>query len=245
VSRNELRARYIGSLFGLGWVVIYPVTLLALYALVYLFIFQVKPTDMGSVQYVLYIFAGLIPFMAISEALSSGVTAVVTHRAVLVNTVFPIELVPVKSVLLAQGSLIVGLVVTTLGVIFSQGFSLTMLVAPLLWLLLILFLTGILWIVSVVNIVFRDLQYIINLAITILMFASPIAYTPSMVPQSLKLIILLNPFAYFITAFQNVLVMHTLPTLLNMIILLVLSFGTLWIGGIFFERFIVYMADHV
>src|SRR5579871_1260498 len=213
VTRSELQARYAGSLLGLGWVILYPVALLGLYAVVYLLILQIQPAGLDPTQYVLYIFAGLVPFLTISESLAAGVGAVVANKAVLANTVFPIELVPVKAVLLSQGSLVVGLIMTTLGAILFQGFSLTILVAPILWVLLMLFMTGLLWILAVINIIFRDMQYLINLLLSILMFASPIAYTPAMVPQGLKFFIIINPFTYFITAFQKVLVLNTLPTL--------------------------------
>jgi lipopolysaccharide transport system permease protein len=200
---------------------------------------------MESVQYVLYIFAGLVPFLTISESLSAGVISIVANKAVLSSTVFPVELVPVKAVLLSQGPLIVGLTVTTLAAILTQGFSLTMLALPILWLLLMLFITGILWVLAIVNIVVRDLQYIIGVVVTILMFASPIAYTPSMVPSSLKIVIFLNPFAYFITAFQKVLVLGTLPTLSEFAILIGLSVGMLWLGGYFFKLVKSYMVDYV
>jgi lipopolysaccharide transport system permease protein len=245
VTRSELRARYAGSLLGLGWVIIYPVALLSIYSVVYLFILRVKPAEMESTQYVLYIFAGLVPFLTISESLAAGVGSVVANKAVLANTVFPIELVPVKMVLLSQGSLVIGLIVTTVGAILLQGFSLTLFVAPILWILLMFFITGLLWILAVINIIFRDLQYLINLLVSILMFASPIAYTPSMVPEGLKVLIILNPFTYFITAFQKVLVLHTLPNLLEVLVLLILSFGTLWLGGLFFSRVIASMIDYV
>ena len=245
VTRSELYGRYAGSLLGLGWVILYPLALLSVYSVVYLFIFQVRPVELEPVQYVLYIFAGLVPFLTISESLSAGVGSVVANKAVLTNTVFPIELVPVKAVLLSQGSLLVGLIVTTVGSILFQGFSLTIFLAPLLWVLLMLFITGLLWILAVVNIIFRDLQYIINLLVTILMFASPIAYTPSMVPEGLKFLIVINPFTYFITAFQKVLVLGILPSVLEVMVLLILSLGVLWVGGLFFGRVIAYMVDYV
>src|SRR5262249_12954536 len=80
-----------------------------IYAVVYLVVLRVEVPGLSPVQYVLLIFAGLVPFLMTAEALTLGVTAVVANRSVLNNTVFPIDLAPAKSVLLAQMPMVVGL----------------------------------------------------------------------------------------------------------------------------------------
>src|SRR5262245_54875470 len=102
VRRNGLKSRYAGSVVGQGWAVLTPILLLGISGVVYLVIFRVQVPGLSPVQYVLMIFAGLVPFLMTSEALTLGVNSVVANRSVLNNTVFPIDLAPPKSVLLAQ-----------------------------------------------------------------------------------------------------------------------------------------------
>src|SRR5260370_23455236 len=73
VTRNELVARYAGSVLGVGWALLTPLVMMAIYAVVYLVIFRVQVPGLTPGQYVLFIFAGLVPFLMTSEALGSGV----------------------------------------------------------------------------------------------------------------------------------------------------------------------------
>jgi len=78
-----------------------------------------------------------------------------------------------------------------------------------------------------------------------LMIASPIAYTPEMVPPGLKMLIILNPFAYFVIAYQKLLVLGQLPPLWEILVLVTISTGTFLVGGYFFSRAKLVLIDYV
>ena len=245
VTWNELRARYAGSLFGVWWAALSPLLILAIYSVVYLFIFQVRPIGLDPLKYVLYIFSGLTPYLMVAETLSLGVSSVVTNKAVLSNTVFPIDLAPAKAVLMSQITTIVGFLVIILVTLFTQGLSWTVVLLPVIWVLFLLFLIGVNWVLSLINIVFRDMQYLISVLLMMLMIASPIAYTPDMIPDALKILIIVNPFAYFFSAFQKVLILGQVPDFVNSVILVILSLGAFMLGGLFFHRAKQVMIDYV
>ncbi len=245
VARTELKARYAGSIFGLGWAVAFPLLMLIIYALVYLIIFQIRVPGLSPLQYVLLIFSGLVPFFTTSEALVSGVSSVVSNKSVLSNTVFPIDLTPVKAVLLSQVTMVVGLSVIIMVLIVTSSLSWTIVLLPIIWGLQILALIGLTWILSLINLVFRDLQTLIGLLLFILMVVSPIAYTPEMVPTSLKPLVILNPFAYFVMAYQQILVLGQLPVWWNMLGVLVVSIGLFVLGGHFFFQAKRILIDYV
>ena len=240
ITRNELKTRYAGSIFGMGWAVLTPLLMIAIYAVVYLVIFRIQIPGLSSAQYVLFIFSGLVPFLMTSEAISLGVGSVVANKSVLSNTVFPIDLAPPKAVLLSQITMIVGLVVILTASIFTKTISWTIIFLPLLWGLHLLALTGLLWILSLINLVFRDLMNLVNLLLMMIMILSPIAYTPEMVPASLKPILIVNPMAYFVVAYQKTLILGRLPGIWNMLVLIIFSVGLFGVGGYFFAR-----AKHV
>lgn len=231
VARTDLEARYAGSLLGISWVIVSPIVLLSVYAIVYLFILQVRPLHMTPVEYILYMFSGLVPFLMAAESLSSGVASVVANKAVLNNTVFPIDLAPVKPVLLSQGVAIVGFTFIIVIAAFNHVLNWTVLLLPILWFLQLLFLAGLNWVLSVINVVFRDLQYLVSLGLMVVLIASPIAYTPEMIPESLKIFMFVNPFAHFVTAFQQILVLGEPPLAWQWLLLTFLSFGSFAIGG--------------
>ena len=245
VTWSDITRRYAGSLLGVSWVVIAPAALLGLYAAVDHVICRVQVPGLGGWGYVFYIFAGLVPYLMTAESISGGVGSVVYNRSVLNNTVFPIDLAPVKAVFAAQGSMLVGMVATTVGVIAIGKASWTLVFVPLIWALQVMALIGVNWILSLVNVVLRDLQNLITLLLVMLMVASPIAYTPAMVPGSLKLIVYLNPFAYFVLAYQDVMVRGQRPSPLTVVVLVVISVGTFAAGGWFFSRTKNALVDYV
>jgi lipopolysaccharide transport system permease protein len=231
-----MAAKYAGSLLGIGWALVAPLAILAIYAVVYLYIFAVRPAHMTSFEYVLYMFAGLVPFLMAGEALNGGVSSVVVNKSVLNNTVFPIDLAPVKPVLISQAVSLVGFVTIVVLSVLTGKVMWTFLILPFVWGLQVLFLVGLNWILSLIHVVFRDLQHVMGILLMIVLIASPIAYTPDMVPASLKPMIVLNPFAYFVIVYQKVLVLGEAPRWWEWVSLLVLSVGSFVIGGWLFAK---------
>jgi lipopolysaccharide transport system permease protein len=245
VTKSELSSRYAGSILGLGWTIVYPVLFLGIYATVYLYIFRFSPKGLTSSQYALYIIAGLVPYMVTAEALSAGVTAVVANKAVLTNVVFPIDLVPAKAVLLGQPTMIVGSAILLLGSVVTGTVSWMLLLAPVVWILQVLALIGAAWVLSLLNVVLRDLTHGIALVLLLLLIASPIAYTPEMVPQQLRIILAINPFAYFVVAYQELIVLGQLPTAVQLAGLLITSTFFFVLGGWIFAATKRVVLDYV
>ena len=107
---SEIRQRYAGSAMGLFWVALAPGLLLALYACVFIYIYKVVPNGMDTTTYLVQLFAGLLPFLAFSDGLLNGSGAVLSNRAVLLNTVYPAELVPLRAVLSGHAVAVLGMV---------------------------------------------------------------------------------------------------------------------------------------
>lgn len=245
IARSEIASRFAGSLLGAGWAIATPILMLMVYATVYLLIFKIKIPGMTSESYVVLIFSGLVPFMMTSEALNSGVSSVVANRAVLANTVFPIDLVPMKSVVLAQVTMITGLVVVLGSAVLIGELKKTIVLLPAIWLLHIMFLVGLLWLLSLINIVFRDLQNFIGVILMFLMIASPIAYTPDMVPDALKPMITFNPIAYYIVAYQDIIVFGKVPSISTWLSITAMALVAFIGGGYFFARAKRGLIDYV
>lgn len=231
-----LRQRYAGATLGLAWLVLGPVLLLGLYSAIYLVVFRVRPASMEPDIYVLYIFAGLVPFINFSQGLMQGTTALSADRDVLLNTVFPPELVPLREVAVSLATLAVGV-----GIIFVVGLFLgklaaTWLLVPVVLLLLLMFLLGLSWVLSLANLVIKDIQQLLTYVTIVLLIASPIAYTPDMLPPVLRILIYFNPLAYFIVAMQSLIVLGALPPWPIALGVVVLGVGSVLLGAYVFSR---------
>jgi lipopolysaccharide transport system permease protein len=245
VTWNELGARYAGSLLGIAWAGLAPVTLLSIYGVVYLYIFRVQVSGLTEFQYLMYLFSGLVPFLATAEALTLGVSSVVANKSLMANTVFPIDLAPVKAVLLSQGVMLVGITLILIGSSCSGSLGPCALFVIPIWVLHMAGLIGITWLVSLLNVIVRDLQNIMGVLLMILMVISPIAYTSEMVPHKLKLVLLLNPFAYVVRAYQDTLVLNKIPDWSDVAVLVAASAFLFSLGGWFFARVKRVVLDYV
>jgi lipopolysaccharide transport system permease protein len=245
VSGTELRSRYAGSLFGLGWALLTPLLMLGVYAAVYALIFRVRVPGLSTAEYVLYIFAGLVPYLMTADAIGSSVTSVIASRSVWTNTVFPVDLAPPKAVLLSQVPMTAGLTVILGGLAAIGKLQWTIVLLPVVWGLHVLAVLGVTWILALVNLVFRDLQNAIGVLLMILMIASPIAYTPDMVPPELRFLLVANPYYPFLTGYQQVTVLGELPSVGTFAAMLAIGGGLFAIGGYFFSRAKGVMLDYV
>ena len=244
-TRSDIRQRFAGSLLGLGWIVLAPGLILAIYAVTYIQIFQVRAPSLTESEYVLFIFCGLVPLLSTAEAFGLSLGGIVSNKAVLANTVFPIDLAPVAGVLVAQCTMAVGLAVILVVGAFLGLISATAPLALVVWALLVLALVGLGWLIALLNVLVRDLQQMITMVVMILLIASPIAYTPEQVPERLQPLVDLNPFAYYVQAFQDVLVFGVVPPLSDWIGLVVISFGWFALGSWLFDRLKLVVVDYV
>lgn len=213
---HDVRMRYVGSLFGSFWAVLFPVLQLGIYAGLYSFVLRVRPQGLDESSYSLLVFSGLVPLLAFNEAMLGAMNSLSANRALLLNTVFPAELIPLRAGLAAQVPGLVGLCVTlTLGCLLGRTSWHALLLIPFLWMLLVMFAIGIGWMLSLVSLVAKDIQHGIGLVMMLLFVLSPFAYTPEMVPQALRSVVWLNPLSYFVLSFQQVICYGAFPGLLE------------------------------
>jgi lipopolysaccharide transport system permease protein len=242
---NEVKGRYAGSVLGLAWLLIYPLLFLGSYAVIYSQVFQIRAGNYDTTSYILLIFCGLIPFLGFSEALSAGVTSVSGNASMIKNTLFPIDLLPAKAVLVAQCQQVAALTLLLVALAVTGKLTPWAGLLPIIWGLQFLFTVGLLWVLASLNVFMRDLQQGIGVVILILMIFSPIAYTAEMVPESLRTLFQLNPLYHFILASQDCLLVGRCPSQVQMVVMVVLA-AVFFVGGHwFFERLKRVFADNV
>ena len=139
---SDIRSRYAGAVLGMFWLVLYPVLMLTAYSIVYVFILQIRLEQISTPQYVLLIFSGLIPFLGFSEGLANGVVSVTANASLVKNTLYPIEIIPVKAVLFSQCTEVVGVILLTIALaVFGMLSQWALLVVPL-WIFQVMFGIG-------------------------------------------------------------------------------------------------------
>ena len=156
----------------------------------------------------------------------------------------PIELVPVRAVLVASLSQAVGLAVVILLTAINGTLTWHVLWLPLVWGLQILMLFGVVWILSSIAVGLPDISYFISLFLFLLMWVSPIGFTPDMVPANLAAVLYLNPVYYLLEMYRDSLLFGRLPTPSVAGVYVALSLSIFAIGSAFFRAFRCVLLDY-
>lgn len=242
---HDVRQHYAGSLFDSLWAFLYPMALLAFYATIYVAIFKVRAPGLAPESYTILVMAGLVPLLMFNEALAMGTNAIIGQRNLLLNTVFPAELLPLRAVLASQVPSLAALAMTVFATTLNGQLSpWALIIVPVLWVLLISFVMGLVWILSLVALIARDVQHFISLIGMAMVVLSPMAYTPEMVPNSIKFILWFNPLSYFVLSFQNVLALAKPPELGIVAIAVALGLSSAILGYRLFRKTKFVFIDH-
>jgi len=239
-----LKARTSGNVLGAVWLVLYPLLFLLMYAVVFAHILQVRLPGLGTADYVLTIFCGLVPFLAFSEAFGIGTPSLVANRGLLRNTLFPVELVVAKDVLVGHASMGLGMLMVWGACIYGDHFYLSHFAFPLIFLLQIVMALGLVWITATLTIFFRDLQQATPIIILFMMLVSPIAYTDDMVPAGLKPMLDFNPLARLMSLYRSALLDGNFPVA-DLLIFAGMAFIVFFVGFAFITRLKPLFADYV
>lgn len=197
---RDLKVRYRQTFFGVAWAVLQPVSLMAVFAVSMGRIPGVGPSD---VPYPLFVLAGLVPWTLFAQAVTGGSNSLVEDEAVITKVYFPRLLLPVASV----GSLVLDLVIA-LGVLalvmawFGALPSLAILWIPAVTVFLLIAAVAIGSFLAALNVRYRDVRYAVPFLVQLWLFASPVVYQSSLIPEGWQTVYALNPMAGVIEAFR-------------------------------------------
>lgn len=243
---HDVRQRYAGSHLGIAWAVLYPMLLLCFYAGIYVLVFRVRLPYLPTGHYVILVMAGLSAVIMFGESLSSGIAGLSNQRNLLLNTVFPAELLPPRAVLASQVPSLAALTITVVAAAITGAASpAAIIVVPVTWILLIMFMMGLAWILSLMSLVIRDIVQAVGIINMAVMTLSPMAFTPEMVPEGIRFILWFNPMSYFILCLQAPIALGTWPTPMAMIGAVVLGVGMFFTGLLFFRRARLVLVDYM
>jgi lipopolysaccharide transport system permease protein len=235
--RETVKQKYTGSVIGSLWVFLFPLMQLSVFAALYAAIFKIRPTGLTEWGYVTLVFSGLVPLISFNETLVSTTSSLSANKALLLNTVFPAELIPVRVGLAAQMSGLAGLLITfALTIAVGRANLITLAVVPFVWILLFMFCLGLGWILSLLSLVVKDIQHVLGLITMLIMILSPFAYTPEMVPPALKPLLYLNPLSYYVLIFQSLICYGECPSLHIIVVAAILSSVSFFGGFAVFQK---------
>lgn len=239
--KQDISGRYKGSFFGFLWTLLNPLLMLAVYSLVFQFVFRT-----GIEHYSIYLFICLMPWNTFANSIAVGTTCVTSNASILKKVYFPREVMPIAVVISNTIQYFLSAIIIFIALLVSGvGISWTALFLPLIVFIQAIFTLGLVMVLSAANVYIRDVQYIMNPVMMIWMYACPILYSIEMVPEQFRSIYLANPMSRIMQAYQSILYNQTMPDFKSLGLVFIIAIVTLVIGCLTFNKLQRRFAEEV
>jgi lipopolysaccharide transport system permease protein len=243
--RRDMLARYRGSFAGALWTFLNPLLLMATYAFIFGAVLKNRfGNDTSGIGYLLYFLAGMLPWLAFSEAVGRSPYVILEYRNFVKKLVFPLETLPVNLVIAGAVTELFGLLIFLIGLLAARH-SVPVSVAwlPVLIVPQLLLTAGLCWFLAALGIFVRDLAAVIGFILTLWFFLTPICYSEENLPPGAFWILSLNPIFVLVRGYRAVFLQNRAPDFWPIAALWIASTAVAILGFAWFHRLRKSFAD--
>ncbi len=237
--KRDIASRYKGSLLGKLWPLVHPMGQLLIYTFVFSVVLKIKfGASAGTSSFAVYFMTGLIAWSIFSESVSRAPTVILDNPNLVTKVVFPTEILPLNNVFSAFCTQALAFSVLLVASIFYLGGQVhpTLLLLPVLALPLLMFSSGVSWFLASLGVYVRDTRHMVSLALQAGMYATPILYPSSSVPEQYRWILIINPLSGIVDDFRRILLEGVMPLWSNYCLYTAISAAVCFFGLTFFLK---------
>jgi len=240
--RRDLLLRYKQTVMGFGWAILMPVTYMIVFSLIFTRVVKLET----GVPYPVYVYAGLLPWNFFASSLRFSVGSLTANSTLITKVYFPRELLPFAAILVSLVDFAVGATVLAgLMAWYHVGLHWTIVLLPLVVFVQVIFTAAVSLLLSMGNLFYRDVKYLIEILITLWMFATSVVYPVSRVGGKLAPILALNPMTPIIDAYRSVLLHGQVPALGPFLVTALFAIGLLVVSWLSFHRAEFQFAERI
>jgi lipopolysaccharide transport system permease protein len=231
---RDVKIRYKQTALGAGWAVLQPLLTMVVFSVVF---GRLAGLPSDGVPYPVFAYSALLPWQLFAFALSESSNSLVAHQRLISKVYFPRLIIPLSAVGVGLVDFSVSFIVLlALMAYYGIAPTLALWTVPFWALLAVSSALGVgLWL-SALNVKYRDVRYTLPFVTQIWMFASPVAYASSLVPESWRALYALNPMVGVIDGFRWALLGTADPPLVTLVVSLAAVATLLLTGLIYFRR---------
>ena len=240
VWRN-VKVRYKQTAVGATWVVLQPLLTMVIFTVVFSYLAKI-PSD--GLPYPIFAYTALLPWTYFSQALGRGGGGLVSNANLISKVYFPRLIIPLASVVTPLVDFGLSFIIL-LAMMVWYGIAPTwgVLALPFFLLLALMTALAVSLFLSALNVKYRDVGYVIPFVIQFWMYASPVIYPVSMIPERFRLLYSLNPMVGVIEGFRWALLGHTSPDFGVMAVSGIAVIALLFAGIVYFRHMERTFAD--
>ncbi len=198
---KDLKLKYRGSVLGFVWSLANPLLMIGVYTVAFTYILRIRTPG-----FVFYLMLGVLAWTFFANATSMSTGSIVDNGGLARSVWFPRAILPIATVLFnfAQYLLTVAVFLPVLMLLYHVPPAAPMLAYPVFLVLQLLFTIGVALLLAVGTAFFRDVRHLVEVALAILFWATPIVYETAQIPERLRFVILLTPLSPYVTAYHDV-----------------------------------------
>ena len=236
---RDFKVKYKRSVLGILWSILYPVLMMGVMALVFSQMFKFK---MEGVNYLVYLMTGLVMFNYFSEASNNAMTSVVSNFALINKVYIPKYIFPISKVLFCGINFLLTLIPLLFIILFTGSgetkcfINIWYILLPYIFFCLVMFTAGLGLLISTISVFLRDMFYIYGIILTIWNYVTPIFWGIHIIPEAYQPIFKMNPLFIFINGARSIILFGERPSLITLLVMFLIGFGTLLIGSIVFKK---------
>jgi lipopolysaccharide transport system permease protein len=241
LTKREVKGRYSQSFFGVAWAIVQPLSAMIVFTIVFSRVAHM-PSD--GVPYPIFAYAALVPWFFFSNSVASGTLSLITYRNIVTKTYFPREIVPLSQVcsrlidFAAASVFYAGFMAY-----YRVGLGPWALMTPVFFGLLVLFTVGFTMATSAINVFYRDVNPVVQIALQLWLYLTPVAYPLSTTSPRLRWLFVLNPLTAIIEGFRSSLVFGRAPDWNIVSVSAAITLGLFAAAFVMFKRMDKYFAD--
>jgi lipopolysaccharide transport system permease protein len=247
LTKKELKVKYRGSVLGFFWSLLNPI----LTMLVYTFVFSIVLRG-GIKQFAVFLVCALLPFNFLSNSVNYGAGCIISNSNLVNKIYFPREIIPLSIVLsnLINFFFELAALFIVLGVM-GYRFYIYLYILPVLIFMQFFLVVGMTFLVSALNVFFRDLQHLITIIMMVWFFGTPIIYPLSMVPEKYQFFLKINPMTIYADYYRNIFYYIKypenagFPSMVDTLVAVGITFLIFFVGYFVFKRLESRFAEEI
>ncbi|HTU99322.1 MAG TPA: ABC transporter permease [Luteitalea sp.] len=239
--QRDLTVKYKGSLLGVAWSLLHPLVMAAVYTLAFRYVVKV-PIE----RFPLFLLSGLLPWMFFAGALGAATSSIADNGTLVRKVAFPRAVLPLAAVAsaLVQFALMYTVLVPT-ALVMGGGISFAWAALLPVMALQAAFTAGLGLLLATAYVFVRDARHLLDVGLQVWFWLTPIVYAASLAPERLRKWLQLNPMLHFVTAYQEIVTHHVVPSAATFALLLAMATVALSIGWTVFARAQKRFAEYV
>ncbi len=243
LTRTDFRARYRSQALGLLWSLLNPLVMMGIISLVFTHLF--RSTER---YFPVFLLIGLLLWQWFTASVNAATTVFVNNADIIKRTIFLRQLLPMSTVLsYGINFCIESLALLIFIPIFPGAFRVTpaLLIIPILLALLLLLIGGIALATSVLNVIYRDVAYLVNTALLLLYWLTPLVYPIDVIPYPFRTILQCSPLAGILFAVRRAVMQGQVPSLLGWLGIVVPTLLVVLVGWRIYRHYEHMVLDYV